>query len=206
MFLKTLARGPDRNLSYLFGPEGNGPLAAVDPGSDPQPVLDAAGGRPIAYIFATHGHADHIEGLLPLKQRTNGLVLAHRLALPAFEAAGIPLDIPLSGGDHMDVGGVPLRILYTPGHHPAAISILVADRYLFTGDTLFVGDCGRTDLAEASAFTLFVTVRMLAQLEDDVIILPGHDYGPTPTSTIGRERAENPAMTARTFEEFDAIP
>ncbi len=206
MLLKTILRGPDRNFTYLFGPDGSGPLAAVDPGEDVEEILDAAAGRPLALIFATHGHEDHVCGIRALKERTGALVAAHRFAGPDFEARGIPLDVPLAGGDRFDVGGVPLRVLYTPGHHPAAISILVADRWLFTGDTLFVGNCGRTDLPGASAMNLYMSLQMLSNLPDDVIVLPGHDYGPSPTSTIGRERAENPTMRAASFEEFLAIP
>jgi glyoxylase-like metal-dependent hydrolase (beta-lactamase superfamily II) len=157
-------------------------------------------------IFVTHGHEDHVEGVKALKEKTGAVVLAHRFSAGDFERRGIPLDLPLAGGDRFEIGGVPLRILYTPGHHPGAISILVADRWLFTGDTLFVGNCGRTDLAGSNAMNQFMTLQMLSGLPDDIIVLPGHDYGPTPTSTLGREKAENPTLRARTFEEFQAIP
>lgn len=206
MRLQTLHRGPDRNLTYLFGPDTPGPLAAVDPGADTAAILEAAGGRPISMIFATHGHEDHIEGIAELKSKTGAIVLAHRLASADFEKRRIPLDVPLSGGERFELGGVPLRVIFTPGHHPAAISIFVADRWLFTGDTLFVGNCGRTDLPGGSAATLFVTLQMLAGLPDAVIVLPGHDYGPRPSSTIGDEKRENPTLRARSFAEFQAIP
>jgi glyoxylase-like metal-dependent hydrolase (beta-lactamase superfamily II) len=207
MHIQTFHRGPDRNLSYLFGPEdGSGPLAAIDPGPDITPILQAAKGRQIQYIVATHGHADHIEGLAALRERAGGVVLGHRALAPDFERRGIPLDVPLAGGDRFEVGEIPLRILYTPGHHPASICLLVAEQFLFTGDTLFVGNCGRTDIPGASAATLFASLQLIAELADDVIILPGHDYGSTPTSTIGRERRENAAFAAKTFEEFEAVP
>jgi glyoxylase-like metal-dependent hydrolase (beta-lactamase superfamily II) len=206
MLIRTFHRGPDRNLTYLFGPEERGPLAAVDPGPDVEPLIEAAGGRPIEFIFATHGHEDHIAGLVPLKARTGGAILAHRALAPDFQRRGIPLDVPLAGGDKLDVGGVPLRILHTPGHHPASITILLDDTALFTGDTLFVGNCGRADLPGSSAKALFTSLQTLAALPDEVLVLPGHDYGSTPTSTIGRERRENPPFRAKSFEEFDAIP
>lgn len=207
MYLRTFERGPDRNLTYLFGAEGStAALAAVDPGRDPAPLLDAAAGRTIRLIFATHGHGDHVEGLLPLKERTGGLICGHRLLAPDLEAAGVPLDVPLTGGQEMDLDGVPIRVLYTPGHHPAAIAILVARKLLFTGDTLFVGNCGRADLPGSNPHALWMAMRMFSGLDDDVAIYPGHHYGPTKTSTIGREKRENPAMRAKTFEEFDAVP
>ena len=206
MMIRTFHRGPDRNLSYLFGPDEEGPLAAVDPGADVEPLVAAAGARPIELIFATHGHEDHVEGLRALKERTGGVVLAHRTLAQDFERRGLPLDVPLAGGDQFAIGDVRLRVLYTPGHHPGAISILVDDTALFTGDTLFVGNCGRTDLPGGNATTLFVSLQMLHGLDDEILILPGHDYGSTPASTIGREKVENPAFRAQTFEEFEAVP
>ncbi|HVY61640.1 MAG TPA: MBL fold metallo-hydrolase, partial [Planctomycetota bacterium] len=92
------------------------------------------------------------------------------------------------------------------GHHVASIGILVADRVLFTGDTLFVGNCGRADLPGSDPQALFHTLRMLSNLPDDVAIYPGHNYGKKPTSTIAHERKTNAALRAKTFEEFDAIP
>jgi glyoxylase-like metal-dependent hydrolase (beta-lactamase superfamily II) len=207
MYLKTFPRGPDRNLTYLFGPQGStAALAAVDPGHDIAPLLADAGARKIRLIFATHGHGDHTEGLVALKKATGAPICAHRLIAPEFEKAGIPLDVPLTGGQTMDVDGVPVRILYTPGHHPASIAILVAERILFTGDTLFVGNCGRADLPGSNAHNLWMSLRMLSNLDDDVVIYPGHDYGKRPTSTIAEERVENPAMRAETFEAFEAVP
>jgi glyoxylase-like metal-dependent hydrolase (beta-lactamase superfamily II) len=207
MYLRTFERPPDRNLTYLFGAQGTtAALAAVDPGRDVSPLLEAAGERPIRLIFATHGHGDHVEGLAPLKEKTGGLICAHRLLGPEFEAAGIPLDVPLTGGQTLELDGVPIRVLYTPGHHPAAVSILVAERILFTGDTLFVGNCGRSDLPGGDARSLFVSMRMYRGLDEAITIYPGHNYGPKPSATLAHERSSNPALRAETFEEFDAIP
>ncbi len=207
MYFKTYERPPERNLTYLFGPTGeSAALAAVDPGANVKMILEDAGKRPIRLIFATHGHGDHIEGLLPLKEATGGLICGHRLIAPDLEAHGIPLDVPLAGGQTFDLDGIPIRVLYAPGHHVASIALLVAEKILFTGDTLYVGNCGRADLPGSDPQVLFVTLQMLGNLDDDIAIFPGHNYGRTPTSTIGREKAENPAMRAKTFDEFDAIP
>jgi len=207
MYLRTFERPPDRNLTYLFGAQGTtASLAAVDPGHDPEPLLEAAGERTIRLIFATHGHPDHTLGLMALKERTGGLICGHRLLAPEFEKEGIPLDVPLTGGQTIDLDGVPIRILYTPGHHPASVSILVGEKILFTGDTLFVGDVGRADLPGGDARSLFMSTRMFLGLDPGITIYPGHNYGKKPTSTLAKERKGNPALKAETFEEFDAIP
>jgi hydroxyacylglutathione hydrolase len=207
MYLKTFERGPDRNFTYLFGALGSGAsLAAVDPGRDVKPLLKAAGERPIRYIFATHGHGDHIEGLLPLKEKTGGLICGHRLIRPDLERAGIPLDVPLTGGQVLDIDGIPVRVLYTPGHHIASVCLQIGEEVLFTGDTLFVGQCGRCDLPGSDPMSLYVSLQMLSNLDDDLVVHPGHDYGKTKTSTIARERKENPTMRAETFEAFEALP
>lgn len=207
MFLRTFERPPDRNLTYLFGPQGTtAQLAAVDPGADVAPLLEAAGGRRIRMIFATHGHHDHVEGLVALRDKTGAPICGHRLLGPEFEKAGIPLDMPLTGGQQFELDGVPIRILYTPGHHPAAISILVGEKILFTGDTLFVGDCGRADLPGGDSRTLYVSMQMYRGLDDDITIYPGHNYGKKPFSTLRHEKKTNPALLAESLEEFEALP
>ncbi len=98
----------------------------------------------------------------------------------------------LTDGDIIAIGETELRVIHTPGHSPGSICIY-ADGNLFTGDTLFVGAVGRTDLAGGSAPTLLSSIReKLYTLPDETIVWPGHDYGEAPASTIGREKAENP--------------
>lgn len=206
MFLKTLKRGPDRNFTYLFGSAAAGPLAVVDPGADARPVLDAAGDRTIAWIFVTHAHGDHIEGVAPLRKATGAKVAAHAAAAAPLARLGIRIDETLDDWEVIDVGGVAVRVLHTPGHEPASVCLLASGKALFTGDTLFVGNCGRTDLPGGDARALFRSLGRLKELDDAVVVLPGHDYGRTPQSTIGREKLENPTLRAETFEEFDALP
>ncbi len=208
MLLKTFKRGPDRNFTYLFGPDAEGaPLAAVDPGDDVRPLVQAAGGRPIAWVLVTHGHGDHVQGLRPLREKTGARIVGHARMGPVLERLGLDLDDALEDGETIALGPLTVRAIFTPGHHPASACFLVeGEGALFTGDTLFVGNCGRTDLPGGDARALFQSLRRLAALPPETVVYPGHDYGRTPTSTIGREAKENATLAATTFEAFDALP
>jgi glyoxylase-like metal-dependent hydrolase (beta-lactamase superfamily II) len=106
-----------------------------------------------------------------------------------------PVDIKLQDGNVLEVGTLEIRVIHTPGHTPGSVCFLVNGN-LFTGDTLFVGAVGRTDLTGASLDTLLDSLeRKLLPLPPETIVWPGHDYGETPTSTIGREMKENPYIT-----------
>jgi len=111
---------------------------------------------------------------------------------------------PLHGGEQLDVGGLRIETLPTPGHTVAGISYVV-DGNVFTGDTLFVGFCGRSDFSGGDAATLYRSLRRLADLPEETRVWPGHDYGKTPTSTIGWERTTNPYLLCASEAEFIAL-
>lgn len=111
-------------------------------------------------------------------------------------------DVAVKDGDVMEIGSLKIRVLYTPGHCPDHICLLV-DGKLLTGDTLFVGECGRTDLAGGNSGELYDSLqKKILPLEDSIEVYPGHDYGPKPSSTIGHERKSNYTLKPRTREEF----
>lgn len=95
-----------------------------------------------------------------------------------------------------------LKFIHTPGHSPESMCIQVNDRALITGDTLFIGECGRTDLPGGDASTLFDSFEKLRMLEPSLIIYPGHNYGNTPSSTLGEELKTNYTLAKRTRDEF----
>jgi glyoxylase-like metal-dependent hydrolase (beta-lactamase superfamily II) len=131
-------------------------------------------GLAIQYIVNTHGHGDHTAGSARLKALTGAAIIIH-----ALDAEGVPqTDIRLSGEQDLKVGEITFKIFHTPGHTPGGIC-LYAEGNLFTGDTLFVGDSGRTDLPGGHRPTLGASIRRLMQLPDDTVVWPGHDYGPT---------------------------
>jgi glyoxylase-like metal-dependent hydrolase (beta-lactamase superfamily II) len=111
-----------------------------------------------------------------------------------------PADITVQEGDVITVGDVSLKVLHTPGHSPGSVSLYVSG-LVFTGDTLFVGGVGRTDLQGGSWETLVSSIRhKLFSLPDATVVLPGHNYGEAPKNTIGVEKVHNPYVGAQTHQ------
>jgi glyoxylase-like metal-dependent hydrolase (beta-lactamase superfamily II) len=140
-------------------------------------------------------------------EKTGASVVAHKLALDPLSKNQIPVDIVVEDNDEVQVGNVGVKIIHTPGHTPEGICLLIDGRKLVTGDTLFIGDCGRTDLPGGSSKKLFGSIEnKLKTLDASVEVYPGHDYGDRPFSTIGEEKKNNPAMKCENVEEFKALP
>ena len=188
MIIKQLEIGYMDNFCYIVGCEKTRKALVIDPGRDVDRIVSAAEkqGLEIETIVNTHGHGDHTAGNAELKSLTGAKIIIH-----ALDAAGYPTaDVLLEDEKILQLGEITFDVIHTPGHTPGGIC-LHAQGNLFTGDTLFVGDSGRTDLPGGDRPTLGKSIRRLMQLPDDTIIWPGHNYGPTPTSTIGWEKRNN---------------
>jgi glyoxylase-like metal-dependent hydrolase (beta-lactamase superfamily II) len=169
----------------------------IDPGANVKRILSEAERQKlkIAFIVNTHGHADHTAGCAELKRLTGARVIIH-----ALEADAVPdADILWADESDLKVGELTFRVFHTPGHTPGGIC-LYAEGNLFTGDTLFVGDSGRTDLSGGHRLTLGASIRRLMQLPDATVVWPGHDYGPTKSSTLAWEKRHN--VNAREYGYF----
>ena len=188
MIIKQIAIGYMDNFSYIVGCENTRQALVIDPGADAEHIASLAAEEDlkIVTIVNTHGHGDHTAGNSKLKSLTGANVIIHEGDGDRYPAA----DILLSDEKALQLGDITLDVIQTPGHTPGGIC-LHAQGNLFTGDTLFVGDSGRTDLAGGDRATLGRSIRRLMELPDDTVVWPGHDYGPTPSSTLGWEKRNN---------------
>jgi len=200
VLLEQFRVGPYLNFTYLVADEEGGDAVVIDPSFGIEPVLAAIDTRGVhvRYILNTHSHQDHVAGNQDVRQRTGAKIVAHRVA-PLHQ------DVSVDDGDAFTAGRLKFEVRHTPGHTKDSVLYLFAGN-VATGDTLFVGECGRTDLPGGDPSEMYESLhhRVLA-LDDALVVLPGHDYGSTPTSTIGRERRENYTLAPRTREEFLAF-
>ncbi|MDW8045339.1 MAG: MBL fold metallo-hydrolase [Nitrososphaerota archaeon] len=186
-----------RNFTYIIADEKTRIGVVVDPSYDLNEVFKKIDeySLKIEYIINTHSHPDHIAGNEELRVRTGAKVVMHK-------KSPLRKDIEVNDGDIIAVGDLRIKVIHTPGHTPDSICLLF-DGKLLTGDTLFVGNCGRVDLPGGDAGELYDSLfNKLLKLDDDVEVYPGHDYGSKPSSTIGHERRYNYVLEPRTKEEF----
>jgi glyoxylase-like metal-dependent hydrolase (beta-lactamase superfamily II) len=188
MIIRQIEVGTMDNFCYVVGCEQTRKALVVDPGADVDRIVAEAenAGLSIEAVVNTHGHADHTSGSAALKALTGARVFIHVLDA----SAGVPADVLVTGDQELRVGNITFNLIHTPGHTPGGMCIY-AEGHLFTGDTLFVGDSGRTDLVGGHRPTLGASIRRLMTLPDDTVVWPGHDYGPTSSSTIGWEKCHN---------------
>ncbi|HEV8359639.1 MAG TPA: MBL fold metallo-hydrolase [Candidatus Thermoplasmatota archaeon] len=198
MFVAQRIAGHMANFTYLVGDPATKRALLIDPSFDATVALRVAEqeGFAVEAILDTHEHYDHCQDNALAKHRTGAPVMAHRLAdVPAK-------DRDLEDGEVVRVGELKVKVYHTPGHSPGSV-VYVAGKHSFTGDTLFVGNIGRIDLPHSSPGQMYDSLHnVVRKLDPDVVVNPGHDYGPTPTSTIGRELRENPYVQPMTREEF----
>ena len=170
--------------------------AVVDPSFGPDAVLAQAEALDvkIRILLNTHGHNDHAAGNRVILEKTGVPLAVHPLDNP--EA-----DMALRDGLQVPVGKGTLQVLHTPGHTPGSVCLFTGEA-LITGDTLFVTRVGRADLPGSDPEALYHSLTRLAALPGDTQVFPGHHYGPTPTSTIAFERANNPFLRCPDLQSF----
>ena len=205
LYLRQLELGPMQNFVYLLGCPETRECAVIDPAWDMDAVLRTAQGDDyrITHAIITHTHPDHVNGLGALLEAGGCRIHVHRTEAEFLQGLGLGRDlVPMDASDTIAVGKVPVRLLHTPGHTPGSQCFAVDDK-LISGDTLFVGACGRCDLPGGDAEEMYrsLTQRLMA-LPDDTLLFPGHNYGPRPTSTLGDERRTNPFLQFTSLKAF----
>ena len=207
MQLSRLVVGPLQVNCYIVHDEKTKEAIVIDPGDDGREILDLIRekGLKVRYIVNTHAHFDHVGANKLLKDATGAELLIHEadsglLSTTANHARMFGMTAPSSPkadryvkhGDVLTVGALTLTVLHTPGHSAGGIS-LAGDGVVFTGDALFAGSIGRTDLPGGDLMTLITSIKTnLMTLPDETVVLSGHG----PQSTIGEERRENPFLNA----------
>jgi len=199
MIVKTLEIGPLQSNCYIVADEETNEAIIIDPGDEPDRVLEEAEGFKVRYIVLTHAHFDHTAAIPEIKEATGAEVMLHEADVEVYRSAPAhaaswgfqvdPLpepDVLVGEGDEVLFGGLAFMVLHTPGHSPGSMC-LYFEGMAFTGDTLFAGSVGRTDLPGGSMPQMRESFRRLMGLPDSTVVLPGHG----PRSSIGREKAEN---------------
>jgi hydroxyacylglutathione hydrolase len=192
-----VAVGNMQNFTYIVVDEETSQSIIIDPSWDliELELIIKENDLKIKYIVNTHHHFDHTIGNESMSESTKAPIIQHELS-------DLKHDISVKDGDFIEFGSSKLKVLHTPGHSKDSICLL-GDGKIFSGDTLFVGNCGRIDLPGGDPKELFHSLfDVIYKLDDELIMYPGHNYGSTETSTIGKEKLTNFVMQKRTEEQF----
>jgi hydroxyacylglutathione hydrolase len=217
MLVQQAIIGPMMNFVYLIGCVESREAAVVDPAWDADEILNLARGADLSirHILLTHGHPDHANALESLLESTNARVYIHSDEVDYMREVarsfGMSTDFltsragniqTVSDGEKILVGKLTVQCLHTPGHTPGSQCFLI-ENSLFSGDTLFVDACGRVDMPGGDPRKMWWSLNhTLRALNDTTVVYPGHDYGGSPTSTIGEQKQANPYMRYDSVQQF----
>lgn len=200
--------GFDKNFSYFIGDEVSREVAVIDPIGVPLLQKEITENNlKVTAIIITHGHPDHYGDAAEFYNslKIKPTLYCHDTVRPKInlpDDSFYLLDPQEKPTPQIKIGSLSLKILFTPGHEPGSICIL-AENKLFTGDTLFINGCGRADLPGSNPSQLYNSLyKIIGSLPNDTQLYPGHDYGPTPTATLGQQKQENHYLTCKSEEEF----
>ncbi len=197
--------GMMENFVYFIGDAATREVLVVDPAWEVDTILKHAAAEDLKITGAliTHHHYDHTNGIPDLLQSRDIPVYIHKKDIPYLEP-----DIPrgglkaTEGGERIKVGGIEVTLVHTPGHTPGSQCFHVHD-HLVSGDTLFIGACGRCDFEGGSPEEMYKSLHhRLGKLPGQTLLLPGHNYADRPTSTLDRERQTNPYLLVDSLENF----
>jgi hydroxyacylglutathione hydrolase len=193
--------GPMANFTYVLAHEETAKALVIDPSWDLEKIFYTIkkNSWKLEYIINTHSHFDHVLGNAQVAAATGAKIIQHKIS---------PLEkqIPVDDGETIKLGKIQIRVLHTPGHSKDSICLVANGELVFTGDTLFVGNCGRTDLPGSDPAEMYHSLLdKVATLDESLIVYPGHDYGPTPTSTIHAQKKTNYVLQPRSKKDFLAF-
>lgn len=196
--IEQIPVGKMANFTYLIIDNEEKETAIIDPSWDLEKIFEIIKKNQykIKYIINTHSHYDHILGNDQIVAITKCKVIQHKNSKEKH-------DISVNDGDEFKVGETLVKILFTPGHSKDSICLIVDSKIIITGDTLFVGNCGRTDLPGSDPEEMYNSLfEKILNLDDNLVVYPGHNYGYKSISTIGEEKKNNYVLFPRTKEQF----
>lgn len=191
--------GQMANFTYVIADDKKKIAAIVDPSWDLHKIYETLDRNKwhVNMIINTHNHFDHVLGNDEVATYTGAPILLY--TQPNLKDK----HISVSDGEVIKLGHVMIKVLHTPGHAKESICLLIDDKFILTGDTLFVGGCGRVDLPGGDANELYDSLyNKISRLDETLTVYPGHNYGHSKWSTIAREKKNNPALGFRSRKEF----
>jgi glyoxylase-like metal-dependent hydrolase (beta-lactamase superfamily II) len=213
LYFKQIELGPMQNFVYLIGSMESRKIAVVDAAWEIDEILRIAAqdGMELTHAFVTHTHPDHvggrfagveIEGITELLSKSKAKVVVHKVEAEFLKGLAPSDIVKAESGDKIDVGGIEIQLLHTPGHTPGSQCFLVENR-IVSGDTLFIGSCGRVDLPGSNPEQMYYSLtQKLMALPDDTVLFPGHNYSDRTTSTMGEQKRINPYLQFHSLKQF----
>ena len=201
-FLHQFELGPMQNFTYLLGSVQSREVVVVDPGWEPDTISKEVEERGLKLVgsLVTHTHFDHVNALEGLLKKYDIPVYIHESEAGFLK--GIHGNVrKVRGEDILNVGDVSIRFLHTPGHTPGSQCFLV-ENHLVSGDTLFINYCGRCDLPGGNLEEMFRSLGRLRQLDDKIILCPGHNYSEISTAPLGEQKKNNPYFASESLPRF----
>jgi len=213
LYFKQLEIGPMQNYVYLIGSMETRKVAVVDAAWEIDTILKIAkqDEMEITHAFVTHTHPDHvgggfagmeIDGVTELLEKCKAKVVVHKAEAEFLKGLSASDLIKTDSGDKIDVGGIEVELMHTPGHTPGSQCFLVDGRVV-SGDTMFIDACGRVDFPGGNAEQMYYSLtQKLMTLPDETILFPGHNYARLTHATIGEQKKTNPYLRFASLKQF----
>ena len=218
LIIEQIEVGPMQNFTYLIGSRATREVVVVDPAWDIESLLKHVAERDYTLTGAlvTHYHPDHcggsmgghsVDGIAELLETNPVKVYVHKTEADGLKkVTGISESdmVKVESGDLLDVGDIAIEFLHTPGHTPGSQCFRIR-KTLVSGDTLFINGCGRVDLPGSNSEHMYESLQKLAQLPDDTLLLPGHNYGHVPNATMGETKQQNSYLRVQDLATWKMI-